>query len=67
VLSKLGEQQCKQLHLQLAQNEPLTKDIGLVVVSPMRRTLQTAMIGLESVIESGVKVVTDAKWQGKEL
>jgi hypothetical protein len=34
------------------------------VSSPMRRTLQTTLLGLEDVIKSGIKVEVDGLWQG---
>jgi len=63
-LSELGEQQSRELHESL-RNSKVGNEVGLIVVSPMRRTLQTASIGLEWLIkEKGVKVLPDAGWQG---
>ncbi|OCK78695.1 phosphoglycerate mutase-like protein [Lepidopterella palustris CBS 459.81] len=61
-LSKLGETQCKELQENL-KNLPLANDVELIVVSPMRRTLQTATLGLGWLIEEGVQVLPDARWQ----
>ncbi|KAE9992748.1 hypothetical protein EG327_007824 [Venturia inaequalis] len=64
VLSDLGIQQCKQLHEHLINSESLINDVQLIVVSPMRRTLQTADIALSHWIKMrkvGVKL--DGGWQ----
>lgn len=63
VLSQLGLQQCVQLRDHLRQNLPLADQAELIVVSPMRRTLQTALLGLDWLIERGVPVRLDAGWQ----
>jgi hypothetical protein len=67
-LSELGKEQSLQLrgHLKefLSENAK-RKPVGLIVSSPMRRTLQTALISLDWLIESGVRVLPDARWQGK--
>lgn len=64
-LSKLGEQQCGELQDSL-KNSKIANEVELIVVSSMRRTLQTASIGLEWLIkEKGIKVLPDAGWQGK--
>lgn len=63
-LSKLGEEQCKELQESL-KNSQIANQVELIVISPMRRTLQTASIGLEWLIkDKGIKVLTDAGWQG---
>jgi hypothetical protein len=36
-----------------------------IVVSPMRRTLQTAMLSLDWLVDRGVKIEGNADWQGK--
>ncbi|KAK3197346.1 hypothetical protein GRF29_1536g1436629 [Pseudopithomyces chartarum] len=62
-LSKLGEEQCKELQESL-KNSQIANQVELIVISPMRRTLQTASIGLEWLIkDKGIKVLTDAGWQ----
>ena len=64
-LTKLGEQQCRELQESL-KNTKIADEVELIVVSPMRRTLQTADIGLEWLIkEKGIKVLADAGWQGE--
>jgi broad specificity phosphatase PhoE len=64
-LSDLGEQQCKELHQSL-KNSKIGNEVELIVVSAMRRTLQTASIGLEWLIkEKGINVLPHAGWQGK--
>ncbi|KAF2178619.1 phosphoglycerate mutase-like protein [Zopfia rhizophila CBS 207.26] len=62
-LSDLGKQQCVELHQSL-KNSRLANEVNLIVVSAMRRTLQTAMLGLGWLIEEKkVKVLPDAGWQ----
>ncbi|KAF1950694.1 phosphoglycerate mutase-like protein [Byssothecium circinans] len=62
-LSELGEQQCKELEESL-KNSEIGNQVELIVVSAMRRTLQTASIGVEWLIkERGIKVLPDAGWQ----
>jgi len=64
-LSTLGEQQCAELQEYLKKEEIMTK-VDLIVVSPMRRTLQTAKLGLGWLIEDKkVPVILDAGWQGE--
>ena len=64
-LSKLGEEQCKELQESL-QNNQISDQVELIVVSSMRRTLQTATIGLEWLIkEKAIEVRPDAGWQGE--
>ena len=41
---------------------PEIKDVGLIVVSPMRRTLQTAQEALGWLIDKGVPVIVNADW-----
>lgn len=63
-LSKLGEDQCKELQESL-KNSEIASQVELIVVSSMRRTLQTASMGLEWLIkDKGIKVLPDAGWQG---
>ena len=54
-----------ELRDHLRQHLPLADRVELIVESPMRRTLQTAMVGLEWLVERGVEVRLDADWQGK--
>lgn len=65
-LSELGLEQCEELHDNL-QRLPLADRVELIVVSPMRRTLQTATIGLDFLVRRGVKVLPDAGWQGMHM
>ncbi|OCL11081.1 phosphoglycerate mutase-like protein [Glonium stellatum] len=62
LLSELGINQCQELKENL-ERLPLAKEVGLIVVSPMRRTIQTAMLSLPWLIERGVPVLLDAGWQ----
>jgi broad specificity phosphatase PhoE len=61
-LSDLGEQQSRELHESLKASE-IGNQVDLIVVSAMRRTLQTATIGLDWLIKKGVPVLPDANWQ----
>jgi len=63
-LSELGIKQCQTLQENL-KNLPLANEVKLIVVSPMRRTLQTATLCLGWLIERGVPVMPDAGWQGE--
>lgn len=53
-LSDLGKQQCVELQESLKHSE-IGNEVELIVVSAMRRTLQTATIGLDWLIKKGVK------------
>jgi len=46
------------------EQQPLAKDIGLIVASPLRRTMQTTQLVFDWIVEKGVKIVPDALWQG---
>ncbi|KAI0006834.1 phosphoglycerate mutase-like protein [Xylariaceae sp. FL0662B] len=61
-LSELGYEQCADLRKSLIEH-PLAQQAELVVVSPMRRTLQTALRSLDWLLERGVKIQADAGWQ----
>lgn len=43
---------------------PLAQNAGLIVTSPMVRTLQTAMGSLDWLMDKGIKIEADAGWQG---
>lgn len=47
--------------------DPLVQQAELIIVSPMRRTIQTALDSLDWLIEKGVKIQADADWQGEKL
>jgi broad specificity phosphatase PhoE len=63
-LSELGVEQCSELRQHLIDKQPLAKEIGLVIASPLRRTLQTAQLAFDWLVDQGVKIVPDALWQG---
>jgi broad specificity phosphatase PhoE len=66
-LSELGERQCAELQEAL-KKDPISDKIELIVVSSMRRTLQTAKLGLGWLIEEKeIPVLPDAGWQGRYL
>ena len=59
-LSKLGEEQCAELQESL-KNSKIAQEVGLIVVSAMRRTLQTATLGLDFLInDKKPEVLPDA-------
>ncbi|MCW5954876.1 MAG: histidine phosphatase family protein [Propionibacteriaceae bacterium] len=64
-LSDLGVSQCAALRekLQSEYSDLKPEDVA-IIASPMRRTLQTAMLGLGWLIERGVKAEANADWQG---
>jgi broad specificity phosphatase PhoE len=61
-LSELGEEQSRELHESLKASK-IGNEVELIVVSAMRRTLQTATIGLDWLIKKGIKVMPDGNWQ----
>ncbi|KAF2797808.1 phosphoglycerate mutase-like protein [Melanomma pulvis-pyrius CBS 109.77] len=62
-LSELGEQQCAELQESLKKAQ-IADEVELIVVSAMRRTLQTAALGLDWLItEKKIEVLPDAGWQ----
>jgi hypothetical protein len=63
-LSDLGRAQCAELQESL-QASRIANEVELVVVSAMRRTLETASLGLKWLYEGKkVPVLADAGWQG---
>ncbi|OSS54605.1 hypothetical protein B5807_01650 [Epicoccum nigrum] len=60
-LTDLGRHQSAELHESL-QASSLAQKTDLIVVSPMRRTLETMTIGLDFLIKKGVPVLPDANW-----
>ena len=62
-LTELGKQrQCAALSESL-HTFPLSQDIGLIVVSPMTRALQTAVNSLGWLMKLGVPAIAQAEWQ----
>lgn len=62
-LTDLGIQQCRELSEHLQRNLPIADEAELIVVSPLRRTLHTAQLGLDWLIERGVPVQPRGEWQ----
>lgn len=60
-LTDLGREQSAELQESL-KNSDLANKTDLIVVSPMRRTLETMTIGLDFLIKKGVPVLPDANW-----
>ncbi|KAK2043204.1 phosphoglycerate mutase [Colletotrichum somersetense] len=61
-LSPLGLEQCEELREHLLQRFGNATD-ALIIVSPMRRTIQTALLSLDWLIKRGVHIQADARWQ----
>lgn len=61
-LTELGEKQSRELQEALKASK-IGNDVEAIVISPMRRTLQTATIGLDWLIQKKTKVILDANWQ----
>ena len=53
LLTPLGESQCRAL----AQTFPHHASIGAIFASPLRRTLQTALLGFESETRTGIRII----------
>ncbi|KAL1841669.1 hypothetical protein VTK73DRAFT_3418 [Phialemonium thermophilum] len=62
-LSERGRQQCVQLARHLETQFPAELDVGLILVSPMRRTVETALLSLGSFLQKGVPIQAHASWQ----
>ncbi|KAF3010335.1 hypothetical protein E8E14_007920 [Neopestalotiopsis sp. 37M] len=61
-LSEIGFEQLKPLRESLMAH-PLAQNAGLIVTSPMRRTIQTTLGSVDWLVAKGVKVEADADWQ----
>ncbi|OTB02763.1 hypothetical protein M426DRAFT_322362 [Hypoxylon sp. CI-4A] len=61
-LTEEGHGQCADLRKSLIEN-PLVQQAELIVVSPLRRTVQTALRSVDWLVEKGVKIEADAGWQ----
>ncbi|KAF5026379.1 hypothetical protein F66182_1507 [Fusarium sp. NRRL 66182] len=67
-LTDKGVEQCSVLRENLMSvyaSSVANPDHVAIIVSPMRRTLQTAMLSLGWLIDRGVKIESNADWQGK--
>ncbi|KAL7951955.1 histidine phosphatase superfamily [Trichoderma barbatum] len=62
-LTDLGIQQCAQLRHNLVQRFSSFEGRIAVIASPMTRTLQTASLAADWLIERGIKIEADADWQ----
>ncbi|KAI1819013.1 phosphoglycerate mutase-like protein [Xylaria intraflava] len=61
-ITELGRQQCAELRDSLIADS-LAQQAELIITSPMRRTLQTALCTVDWLVEKGVKIEADADWQ----
>ncbi|KAI1814414.1 histidine phosphatase superfamily [Poronia punctata] len=62
-LTELGREQCVDLRKHLIREEPLARQAELIITSPMRRTIQTALSTVDWLVEKGVRIEADADWQ----
>lgn len=63
-LSELGREQCQKLSQSIREKLPKDLDVGLILVSPMRRTCETAMLALgDWAAEKGIPIQANADWQ----
>ncbi|KAK4122003.1 hypothetical protein N657DRAFT_698621 [Parathielavia appendiculata] len=62
-LTDLGRQQESQLREHFESHLPPDRKVQLIVVCPMRRAIQTCLIALDWLIDSGVPVVPSARWR----
>ncbi|KAL2162495.1 hypothetical protein VTH06DRAFT_7409 [Thermothelomyces fergusii] len=67
VLSKLGREQCAQLREHLVPRIPRDLDVGLIIVSPMIRAIETALLAFGELVERGIPIVAHAGWQENSL
>ena len=61
-LTPLGISQCEALYTHL-QCSDIIQRVELIVVSPMRHTIQTMGMALKRLIEQGVPILPHADWQ----
>ena len=59
LLTPLGETQCHELSKEFPPEPP----VGLLVSSPLKRTIQTTLLGFKKQVESGIKVELLAELQ----
>ncbi|KAK1717162.1 histidine phosphatase superfamily [Colletotrichum lupini] len=64
-LSSLGLSQCQELKENLSERFADETE-AIIIVSPMRRTIQTALLSLDWLIKKGVPIQADARWQGNK-
>lgn len=62
-LTEKGFEQCKSLASDLKSNYSFPRNETLIVVSPLKRTLQTFQQGLGWLVDEGVPVQLRAEWQ----
>lgn len=65
-LTDAGLEQCSLLRESLRSRfSHIAPEDAAIIASPMDRTLQTTQLGLDWLIEKGVRVLADPDWQGK--
>jgi len=63
-LSELGRAQCRDLKKNFMGKPSKELGVGLIIVSPMVRTIETALLAFGGLIERGVPIQAHASWQG---
>ncbi|KAK5994925.1 putative phosphatase SPAC5H10.03 [Cladobotryum mycophilum] len=61
-LTDLGMQQCAELRKSLLERFSSVQNVA-IISSPMRRTLQTALLSVDWLTDRGVRIEADADWQ----
>ncbi|KAI1408348.1 phosphoglycerate mutase-like protein [Hypoxylon sp. FL1857] len=62
-LTEEGHEQCADLRKSLVEN-PLARQAEAIIVSPLRRTIQTALRSVDWLVEEkGIKIEANADWQ----
>ncbi|KAG7144174.1 phosphatase SPAC5H10.03 like protein [Verticillium longisporum] len=61
-LSTLGLAQCQELRSSLLETFGDVQDAA-IIASPMIRTMQTALLSLDWLVDKGVQIRADATWQ----
>jgi len=62
-LTPLGRQQCKDLETHLRKDVPIADQVEAIITSPFTRTIETTLLGLDWLIQRGIKIEADALWQ----
>ncbi|KAK4235213.1 histidine phosphatase superfamily [Achaetomium macrosporum] len=62
-LTELGRKQCTELKENLMPRISRDLDVGLILVSPMKRTIETALLAFGELVQRGIPIVAHAGWQ----
>lgn len=75
MLSELGERQCLELRGKLKEVIPTLGNVEAIIASPMRRTLQTAQLSMDWLLQDEkrrgarakkLQIEANADWQGEK-